>query len=31
VVDDFDVRYTKKEDALHLLATLEGRYIAKAD
>jgi hypothetical protein len=31
VVDDFGVRYTKKEDALHLLATLEGRYIAKAD
>jgi hypothetical protein len=31
VVDDFGVRYTKKEDALHLLATLEGRYIAKAN
>jgi hypothetical protein len=31
VVDDFGVRYTQKEDALHLLATLEGRYIAKAD
>jgi hypothetical protein len=31
VVDDFGVRYTKKDDALHLLATLEGRYIAKAD
>ena len=31
VVDDFGVKYTKKEDAEHLLQTIQNRYPAKAD
>ena len=31
VVDDFGVRYTKKEDAEHLVKTIQGRYPIKVD
>ena len=31
VVDDFGVRYTKREDIDHLLETLENRYPRKED
>ena len=31
VVDDFGVRYTKKEDAEHLVKTIQGRHPIKTD
>ena len=31
VVDDFEVKYTKREDAEHLLKTKQDRYTIKAD
>ena len=31
VVDDFGVKYTKREDAEHLLKTIQHRYPVKAD
>ena len=31
VVDNFGVEYTKKEDAMHLLKTLQNRYPIKED
>ena len=31
VVDDFGVRYTKREDAEHLLKTIQDRYPVKAE
>ena len=31
VVDDFGVQYTKREDAEHLLKTIQGRYPVKID
>ena len=29
--DDFGMKYTKREDAEHLLQTIQDRYLVKAD